>query len=121
MNPEISIVAPSFKEFGIRNTTIILMQNPTLEDFKIANRIGYFSAIRRDALLEVGGYSPRMVHGYEDLHLWINLLSEGKKIVTIPEALILYRTKEQSMIHDAQKHHSELMEQIYEDFPNARP
>ena len=33
------IVAPSFKCFGIQNEEIILMQNPTLEDFKTANRI----------------------------------------------------------------------------------
>ena len=33
------VVAPSFKEFGERQTDIILMQNPTIADFKIANRI----------------------------------------------------------------------------------
>ena len=115
------IIAPSFKCFGKHNEAVILMPSPGLEDFKLANRIAYFSAIKKEALLEVGGYSPRMVHGYEDLHLWINLLTEGKKIATVPEVLMLYRTKEQSMIHDAQKHHSELMEQIYKDFRNARP
>ena len=112
------IVAPSFKCFGKNEGTVQLTPNPTLEDFKIANRIGYFSAIRRTALLEIGGYSPRMTHGYEDYHLWVNLLSIGKKIITIPDILILYRTKENSMITDAQKHHSELMTQIHKDFHN---
>lgn len=111
------IVAPSFKTFGTSNEKVILMPNLTLEDFKVANRIGYCSAIKRLALLEVGGYSPKMVYGYEDLHLWVNLLTRGYKLVTIPETLWLYRTKEKSMIHDAQKHHSELMNQIYKDFP----
>ena len=112
------IVAPSLKTFGTSNQEIILMPNPTIEDFKIANRIGYCSAIKREKLLEVGGYSPRMTFGYEDLHLTFNLLSRGATIVTIPEVLWLYRTKEKSMIHDAQSHHQELMQQIYKDFPD---
>lgn len=112
------IVAPSFKEFGMSRGNVVLMANPQLEDFKLGNRIGYFSAIKRSALLEVGGYSPKMTFGYEDLHLWINLLSRGKKIVTIQDILVLYRTKAHSMIHEAVKHHDELMAQIRKDFPN---
>ena len=60
-NPNADIIAPSFNEFGVRNNEILLMPNPTIEDFKTANRIGFFSAIRKDALLEVGGYSPKMI------------------------------------------------------------
>ena len=112
------IVAPSFKCFGTQEGTVQLMPNPTLEDFKTANRIPYCSAIKREALLEVGGYSPRMTFGYEDYHLWINLLSVGKKLITIPDILILYRTKENSMITDSLKHHGELMSQIFKDFPS---
>jgi len=114
------IISPSFKTFGTSNESIILMPNPTLKDFKSGNKIGYCSAIKKSVLLEVGGYSPKMVWGYEDLHLWINLLSKGKKIVTIPEVLWLYRTKEKSMWTDALGHHDELMNQIYKDFPNFK-
>lgn len=114
------IIAPSFRCFGENVGDVLLMPDPKLEDFKAGNRIGYFSAIKKEALLEVGGYSPRMIHGYEDLHLWINLLSVGKRVVTIPEYLIFYRTKKESMITDAQKHHSELMTQIYKDFPRLK-
>lgn len=113
------IIAPSFKEFGVRDTEIILMENPTIQDFKEANRIPYFSAIKREALLEVGGYSPKMVWGWEDWHIWFNLLSRGKKLVTIPEILVKYRTKPQSMIHVANAHGWELGEQIRKDFPNV--
>lgn len=111
------VISPSFKTFGkdIRNT--ILMQKPTLEDFKQGNRVGYCSAIKRGALLEVGGYSPRMVKGYEDYHLWFNLLVRGKTFETIPEILWLYRTKENSMWTEAVTHHDELMAQIKKDFP----
>lgn len=112
---EVDIVAPSFKEFGVRNGQIIL-GDPTLQDFLSANRIGYFSLIRKSKILEVGGYSVKMKWGYEDYHMWINLLYHGAKLVTLKEVLVLYRTKENSMIHDAQAHHEELMAQIQEDF-----
>lgn len=119
MSTDADIVAPSFKTFGSSNETVILMDNPKASDFMVGNRIGYFSAISKEALLQCGGYSPRMVHGYEDFHLWFDLLSRGKTIKTIPEPLILYRTKEESMWKDAVKnHHKELMEQIYKDFPS---
>ena len=126
LNPDADIIAPSFKCFGKYDSEVILMPNPQLEDFKPVdfktpmNRIGYFSAIKKEALLEVGGYSPRMTWGWEDYHLWINMLSKGKKIVTIPEVLVLYRTKEESMITEANRHASELMSQILKDFPNLK-
>ena len=90
---------------------------PTLEDFKTGNRVGYCSAIKTSILKEVGGYSSRMIWGYEDLHLWFSLLTRGYKIATIPEILWLYRTKPQSMITESLKHHDELMNQIKKDFP----
>lgn len=118
-NPDVDIVAPSFKCFGISNEPIVLMPNPTLEDFKTGNRIPYFSAIRRTKLLEIGGYSPRMTFGWEDFHIWYNLLTRGAKLMTIPDILVLYRTKENSMIKEANKHSEELWSQIKKDFPQV--
>lgn len=109
------IIAPSFKCFGVDNINIILDKNPTIEDFKVGNRIGYCSAIKKSALLEVGGYSPRMTWGYEDYALWFDLLKRGKTLVTIRDILWLYRTKERSMIHEANEHRDELMAQIKKD------
>lgn len=113
------IVAPSFKEFGVRQTVVNLSGTPSIADFKVANRIAYFSAIKKEALLEIGGYSPRMIWGYEDFHLWFDLLSRGKKLATMADVLVLYRTKEKSMIHDALAHHHELISQIMKDFPQV--
>lgn len=113
------IVSPSFKAFGVNNGKVILMSNPTIDDFKLANRIAYCSAVKREVLLEVGGYSPRMIFGYEDLHLWFDLLKRGKIIITIPEVLWLYRTKEVSMMNDSLAHHEELLQQIAKDFPDV--
>jgi glycosyltransferase involved in cell wall biosynthesis len=113
---EADVACGSFKTFGVSNEKVQLIQNPTLDDFKLGNRLGYSALFRKSVLLEVGGYSPKMVYGYEDLHLWHDLLNRGKKIVTTPDVLWLYRMKDHSMIHEAQKHHDELMAQIDKDF-----
>lgn len=114
------IITPSFKEFGLSDREIILMPNPTIEDFKIGNRLGYCAAIRRSILLEIGGYNPRMIEGYEDLHLWINLLSRNYKIQTIPEVLWFYRTKKESMYTKITPEiHTKLLAQINKDFPEV--
>src|SRR3990167_10732582 len=34
------IISPSFKCFGLAQNEIILMENPTIEDFKTGNRVG---------------------------------------------------------------------------------
>ena len=109
------IIAPSFKNFGMYNNEIILSPLKH-EDFMTANRIGYFSAIRRSKLLEIGGYSPRMTWGYEDYHLWHDLLKRGATIKTLKDVLVLYRTKPNSMLSTAQQHHEELITQINKDF-----
>lgn len=112
------IVAPSFKNFGLNSAEIIL-GNPTLEDFKSANRIGYCAAIKREALLEVGGYNPKMIWGAEDYDLWHDLLKRGKKLVTIPTILWLYRTKSESMWTETAKHEKEFKEQIRINHPEV--
>ncbi len=115
------VIGISFKCFGLNSDPIILMKDPQIEDFKVANRIGYCSLIKRSVLLEVGGYSAKMVQGYEDLHLWFTLMSRGKKIKTIQDILWLYRVRENSMISDSIKHHVPLMTQIAFDFPEIFP
>ena len=111
------IVAPSFMEFGKSDRTVIL-GGFTMDDLKVANRIGYFCAIRRSALVEIGGYQPKMKWGYEDYHLWFNLFTRGKSIAVIQEVLVKYRVKERSMIHEANEHADELNAQIRKDFPH---
>lgn len=113
------IIAPSFKNFGIHNHEIIL-QLSSLQDFMTANRIGYFSAIRKSKLLEIGGYSPRMTWGWEDWHLWHNLLNRGATLHVLKDVLVLYRTKLNSMLTTANEHAQELASQINRDFYNGK-
>lgn len=110
-----TVVAPSFTQFGKAEGDVILMMRPNFHDFKTGNKVGYCSAIRRSALLECGGYSPRMTWGFEDYHLWFDLLKRGKLIYTIPEPLWLYRVREGSMISVANQHANELIAQITKD------
>lgn len=110
------VIAPSFKEFGMRNGTIILGAF-SLPDLLAANRIGYFSTFKRDTLLEVGCYNPNMKWGYEDYELAINLMKRGKTFHILQDVLVLYRVKEHSMIDEAQAHHEELMAQIAKNHP----
>lgn len=115
------VITPSIRCFGKGNEDVILMSNPTFNDFKEGNRLAYCSAIKREALLETGGYSPKMdaLGGWEDLSLWYDLMSRGKKIVTIQEPLVMYRTKEESMWTKAEKNKEALWTQLIKDFPEA--
>ncbi len=116
-SPNVDVFAPSFTQFGKVEGDVIIGQFG-IEDLKVANRLGYFSVIKRSTLIEMGGYSPRMKWGYEDYHLWFDILNRGKNIMVIQDPMVMYRVKEQSMIHSAQAHHEELMEQIRKDFPH---
>jgi hypothetical protein len=78
-------------------------------------------AIRKSVLLEVGGYSPKydVLGGWEDLAMSYDLLIRGKKVVTIQEPLMLYRTKADSMWQNADKNKDKLWDQLIKDFPQV--
>ena len=114
------IIAPSFKCFGKSDATVIL-QGFTMEDLKVANRLGYFCAIRRSALQAIGGYNPRMKYGWEDYDLWFDLFKKGYTIAIIQEVLVMYRVKEKSMIHEANAHSEELWAQLKKNHPSLWP
>lgn len=109
------VIGPSFKTFGLIEKEVILGGAPTLEDFKTGNRLGYFSAIKRSVLLEVGGYSPKMAEGWEDFHLWFDIFKRGHTLTVLSDVLVLYRTKETSMYTESVKHSDKLWGQIKRD------
>jgi glycosyltransferase involved in cell wall biosynthesis len=111
------VIAPSFKTFGVNNGEVILAGIPGLKDFATANRLPYFCAIKKSVLLEVGGYSPRMYWGWEDFHLWMDIFKRGATLCCLQDILVLYRTKEHSMIHVADAHSAELLAQMRKDHP----
>lgn len=110
------VIAPSFTEFGKSDREVIL-ESFTLEELKQANRIGYFCAIKRSVLLEVGGYNPKMKWGWEDYDLTFDLFKRSKHFLVMKEKLVRYRVKEKSMIHTANEHSQELYQQIQQNHP----
>lgn len=114
-NFQADIYAPSFETFGLQEHKVIV-GGFTMDDLKVANRLGYFSCIRRSALLETGGYNPKMKWGFEDWAEWFDLFSRGKILAPIQDILVKYRIKENSMLTEANKHSDELMGQIKRDF-----
>lgn len=113
------VIAPSFIEFGTSDRKVIV-QPFTLDDLKQANRLGYFSAIKRSVLIEVGGYNPKMKWGYEDWDLWFDLIKRGKSFMILngeEYILVKYRVKEHSMLTNAVQHHQELTNQIMLNHP----
>lgn len=116
------VVGASIHCFGLGEANTILMPNPTFDDFKEGNRLAYCALIKKSVLLETGGYSPRMdtLGGWEDLHLWYDLMRRGKKIVTSQIPLMWYRTKETSMWTKTKGKEKQLWEQIVKDFPETK-
>jgi glycosyltransferase involved in cell wall biosynthesis len=66
---------------------------------RYGNYIDAMAMIRRDALLEVGGYtSDRRLGGWEDFALWCTFAERGSAGVRVPEILARYRTGVHSML-----------------------
>lgn len=63
------------------------------------NYIDAMAMIRREAWLEVGGYSKAMHMGWEDYDLWCKFVEAGYRGLQVPEVLGAYRVHSESMIH----------------------
>jgi cellulose synthase/poly-beta-1,6-N-acetylglucosamine synthase-like glycosyltransferase len=70
----------------------------TVEQERMSNRLFYCSLLRTSLLKEAGGYNGRMVHGYEDWDLWVDLMQRGAKLAAVDEPLFNYRTRKDSML-----------------------
>lgn len=71
---------------------------PTLEQITSGNTLAVCSLIRRETLLEVGGWPEDFTRGSEDWALWCSIVALNKwKIDVIPEYLFHYRVHKNSM------------------------
>jgi hypothetical protein len=69
------------------------------ERLRYGNYVDAMAMIRRDRVLEVGGYTyDRRLYGWEDFALWCEFASRGLSGVRVPEILTRYRVDPQSMI-----------------------
>jgi glycosyltransferase involved in cell wall biosynthesis len=97
------VVLTGLQEHGQRTGTYkpgcdLGLRNVTVESQRLSNRLFYASLFRTDLLKACGGYNGRMVHGYEDWDLWIDLYQRGAKIASVDEPLFNYRTRPDSML-----------------------
>lgn len=85
----------------------------TVEREIIENLISTCSMVRKEDLLEVGGFGITEKAMYEDWNLWLKLLSAGKKPVRISAPLFWYRQRNnQGEFSRAQKNNDRAMEYV---------
>lgn len=74
----------------------------TLEAERASNRLFYCALFRTAFLRSMGGYNGRMIHGYEDWDLWIDLMQRGARMAAVEEVLFHYRTRRDSMLAETE-------------------
>ena len=65
--------------------------------FLAANMLAAFQVVRKRDFLETGVNDQEMMFGMEDYEAWLRMASHGYKGVSIPEALVNYRVRHNSM------------------------
>ncbi len=114
---EIAIAYTDAIHFGSVNKIV----NECEYDFdrlRFENHLNYSSMYRREVWDAAGGYNTNMKKGYEDWNFWISCGEKGFYGKRIPEPLLMYRVKENSMYMDALEAHDELFAQIVLNHPN---
>jgi len=103
INPNVAIVFCERVLFGEREGVVSLpAYNPVAILF---DNCIYPAALFRKADWEtVGGYSEKMVYGWEDWEFWISLSGLQKQVVKIQEPLFFYRVRNNSRDHSLQFH-----------------
>lgn len=74
------------------------------------NTLPVASLVRRDALLEVGGWQLR--HGYEDWDLWMAFAEAGRGGVYVPVPALRYRRRAGRMLDGCVPRHDELVGEL---------
>ena len=106
------IVCVGLREHGLRESVFMPgydrpLEQVTLDLERHMNRFYYCSLFRTELLRSVGGYNGRMVNGYEDWDLTIDLMTRGARFVAVYEILFNYRIRGDGMLADAERHHRE--------------
>ena len=71
--------------------------NTDLPYIGCANMLSAFCIVRRDDFMECGLNNPEMIYGMEDFESWLRMVSNGNIGFAIPQALVRYRVRANSM------------------------
>ena len=95
---KVDVVYCDMQHFGDRDDPVKMHDVVTKEMFAKYNPLAYCSMIKKSAVISVGGYNIKMIHGWEDYELWIELFEKGFKFTHIPYYFFMYRRHGTSMI-----------------------
>jgi hypothetical protein len=99
-DPDAAFAYGIIEQFGIDGSTGLLSYlawDP--QRLRYGNYIDAMALMRREALLEAGGYvSDARLHGWEDFALWCAFAARGWRGVRVPEIVARYRVAPHSMI-----------------------
>ncbi len=86
----------------------------------VMNYIDAMSLLRRERILELGGYSEDVrLYGWEDYDLWCRLAEHGGRGVLVPEILCRYHRSPHSMLSVTDIDASELLSLLRERYPSV--
>src|SRR4030095_12513918 len=105
-HPEVGVAYCDLRHFGMVEKVVRAPEY----DFRALcqrNGLSYCSLFRREAWEAVGGYKRNMIWSYEDREFWIACGEKGFIAKRIPEVLLNYRVKQDSMYSLAVLHDRE--------------
>lgn len=116
---EIGVVTTDLRTFGQMDEVWMRPNYPVkIENLKNNNQIYVCSLIRKEAVLQCGGYNTKMIHGYEDWDLWIDIVKRGWKVGYVNRPLFHYQVKPDGMYNQVKDTwHEWNKEQIRKNHP----
>ena len=117
-----AVAYPIIEKFGAQVGVIgNVVWNP--DRFKKRNCVDAMALVRKQAVVEVGGYTEGGAIGklgWEDYELWCKFIDAGKYGVPVPEILARYRTHETSMLNSVSNQRGNI-EQLHHDMMQRHP
>ncbi|HIT23736.1 MAG TPA: glycosyltransferase, partial [Candidatus Faecimonas intestinavium] len=111
-HPEGSFAYTTAVNFGTRE--FIWEKYFNLEQEKKENLLTICALVKKEDVLEVGGFDIQDKAMYEDWNLWLKLLKNGKKPVRVSAPLFWYRQTGNGEFSRATKNHKQAMKYIKE-------
>ena len=115
-NPQLSAVWGDYRVFGDRSYVQGTASAIDPWQLSFQNDLPVVVLLRRDALLEAGGW--RLEGGYEDWDLWLALAERGKRGRRLPLVAFEYRLHGTRMLRETADRHGEVFEVLRERHPH---
>lgn len=94
-HPDVGIVYGQVELFG-SNSGLWKLPEFSPERLLFDNMIVATAMFRREDWISVGGYSRRMVYGWEDWDFWLSLVEYGRRVVCLSQVALQYRIRDSS-------------------------